>query len=201
VNLAVTADCSVYLILTHWYWLRIIPFTWCGHTDIDCGLFRLPDVDILILTADCSVYLMWTYWYWLRIVLFIWCGHANIDCGLFRLPDVDMLILTADCSVYLMWTCWYWLRFVLFTWCGHTDIDWGLFCYWSWLTDFEIGLTAGVAGQQRMLTPPWHLVLHSHLSEVRVALHSICIFPLDFDYILHIVIFAILYCHGSYIYS
>jgi hypothetical protein len=36
-----------------------------------------------------------------------------------------------------------------------------------------VGLTAGVAGQQRMLTPPWHLILPSHLSKVRVALHSI----------------------------
>jgi hypothetical protein len=27
--------------------------------------------------------------------------------------------------------------------------------------------------QQRMLTPPWHLILPSHLSEVRDALHSI----------------------------
>jgi hypothetical protein len=51
-----------------------------------------------------------------------------------------------------------------------------------------------VTGQQRMLTPPWHLILPSHLSEVRVALHSICICPLDYDYILHIVNFAILYC-------
>jgi hypothetical protein len=38
---------------------------------------------------------------------------------------------------------------------------------------FEMGLTAGVTGQQRMLTPPRHLILLSHLSEVRVALHSI----------------------------
>jgi hypothetical protein len=26
-----------------------------GKPGFDCGLFRLPDVDILILTADCSV--------------------------------------------------------------------------------------------------------------------------------------------------
>jgi hypothetical protein len=31
--------------------------------------------------------------------------------------------------------------------------------------------TAGVTGQQRMLTPPRHLILPSHLSEVCVALH------------------------------
>jgi hypothetical protein len=35
------------------------------------------------------------------------------------------------------------------------------------------GSTAGVTGQQRMLTPPWHLILPSHLSEVRDGLHSI----------------------------
>jgi hypothetical protein len=33
--------------------------------------------------------------------------------------------------------------------------------------------TAGVTDQQRMLNPPWHLILPSYLSEVRVALHSI----------------------------
>ena len=38
---------------------------------------------------------------------------------------------------------------------------------------FDYGLTAGVTGQQRMLTPPWHLILPSLLSKVRVALHSI----------------------------
>ena len=31
----------------------------------------------------------------------------------------------------------------------------------------------GVTGQQRMLTPPWHLILPSLLSCIRVALHSI----------------------------
>ena len=37
----------------------------------------------------------------------------------------------------------------------------------------------GVTGQQRMLIPPWHLILPSLLSKVRVALHSIlyvCVF-------------------------
>jgi hypothetical protein len=56
-----------------------------------------------------------------------------------------------------------------------------------------MGLTAGVTGQQGMLTPPWHLILPLHLSEVRVALLSICICPLDYDYVLHIVNFAVLY--------
>jgi hypothetical protein len=35
------------------------------------------------------------------------------------------------------------------------------------------GSMAGVTGQQRMLTPSRHLILPSHLSKVRVALHSI----------------------------
>jgi hypothetical protein len=50
---------------------------------------------------------------------------------------------------------------------------------------------AGVTGQQRMLTPPRHLILPPHLSEARVALHSNCF--LDYDYVLHIVNFAISY--------
>jgi hypothetical protein len=37
----------------------------------------------------------------------------------------------------------------------------------------EIGLTAGVTGHQRMLTPPRHLIVPLHLSGVRVALRSI----------------------------
>jgi hypothetical protein len=47
--------------------------------------------------------------------------------------------------------------------------------HWLWLPifEFEVGLTAGVTGQQRILTPPRHLILPSHLSEVPVALHSI----------------------------
>jgi hypothetical protein len=37
-----------------------------------------------------------------------------------------------------------------------------------------VGPTAGVTGQQRILIPPpRHLILPSHLSRVRVALHSI----------------------------
>jgi hypothetical protein len=36
-----------------------------------------------------------------------------------------------------------------------------------------VGFTVGVTGQQRMLTPPRHLILTSHFSEVRVDLHSI----------------------------
>jgi hypothetical protein len=75
-------------------------------------------------------------------------------------------ILTADFSVYLA---------------GLTDFDCGIFrsVHLLWTlnltTDiiFEMGLTAGVTGQQGMLTPPRHLILPSHLSKVRVALYSI----------------------------
>ena len=55
----------------------------------------------------------------------------------------------------------------------HTDLDYGSYR----LSNLEIGLTAGVTGQQGMLTPPWHLILPSHLSEIRVAIHSILYLP------------------------
>jgi hypothetical protein len=42
----------------------------------------------------------------------------------------------------------------------------------SRIPNFDYGRTAGVTGQQRMLTPPEHLILPSHFSGVRVALHS-----------------------------
>jgi hypothetical protein len=57
----------------------------------------------------------------------------------------------------------------------------------SLLRDKEIGHTEGVAGQQRMLTPPWHLILPSYLSG-SVLPHTwfgICL--LDYDYVWHIV--------------
>jgi hypothetical protein len=60
------------------------------------------------------------------------------------------MILTAECSVPLLWT---------------PNLTTAII--------FEMGLTAGVTGQHGMLTPPRHLILPSHLSEVRVALHSI----------------------------
>jgi hypothetical protein len=52
---------------------------------------------------------------------------------------------------------------------------------------------AGVTGQQMMVTPPRHMILPLHLSVVRVALHSILYYLLDYGYVLHIVNFAILY--------
>jgi hypothetical protein len=48
VSLILTTDCSLYL-------------TW--HIDIDWGLFRLPDVDILILTVD-RFLLILTHIFW-----------------------------------------------------------------------------------------------------------------------------------------
>jgi hypothetical protein len=59
---------------------------------------------------------------------------------------------------------------------------------------FEMGLTAGVTDQQGMITPSRHLILPSHLLEVRVALTRFCNCLLDYDCVLHIVNFAILYC-------
>jgi hypothetical protein len=48
-----------------------------------------------------------------------------------------------------------------------------------------------VTGQQRMLIPPWHLILPLLLSLVRVALHLTLYFVVDYDYVLHIINFAI----------
>jgi hypothetical protein len=54
------------------------------------------------------------------------------------------------------------------------------------------GSAAGVAGRRRMLAPPRRLVLPSHLSKVRVALHSILYLPFDYDYVLRIVGFIVI---------
>jgi hypothetical protein len=77
-----------------------------------------------------------------------WSGHW-FWLQIFPCTWLDSPILTADYSVYLILT------------------------HWIWLPIFEMGLTAGVTGQQRMLTPSRHLILPSHLSKVRVALPSI----------------------------
>jgi hypothetical protein len=69
----------------------------------------------------------------------------------------------------------------------HTDLDYG----WYRLSNVEIGLTAGVTGQQRMLTPPWHLIPPLIYSEVRVRPFSDLYFLLDLRYRLLIVIFVI----------
>jgi hypothetical protein len=49
------------------------------------------------------------------------------------------------------------------------------------LHDFETRLTAGVTGQQGMLTPPRHLILPLHLLELILYL------LFDYDYVWHIV--------------
>jgi hypothetical protein len=46
-------------------------------------------------------------------------------------------------------------------------------------SELEIGLTAGVTGQQGMLTPPFHLIKPLHLSGVCVSLHSILYLPFE----------------------
>jgi hypothetical protein len=56
-----------------------------------------------------------------------------------------------------------------------------------------MGLTVGVTGQQMMLTPPRHLILPLHLSEVVLLYTRFCNCLLDYDWVLHIVNFAILY--------
>jgi hypothetical protein len=50
-----------------------------------------------------------------------------------------------------------------------------------------------VSGQQKMLTPPRHLILHSHFLGSVLPCTWFCICFLDFHYVLHIVNFAILY--------
>jgi hypothetical protein len=107
---------------------RIIPLKWLGHTDF----------------VGCSV---------------TWSWHINVDCRLFRLPDLDIL---------------------------HLNFGWFLF------SDIEIGNTNGVTGQQKMLTPPWHLILPSYLSGVRIALHSILYLP--FGLWLRLTLLISLFC-------
>jgi hypothetical protein len=92
-------------------------------------------------------------------------------------------------------------------WIKHWLRKWKIQCmklmmkliHWIWQPIFEIGLRAGVTGQQRVLTPSRHLILPLQFSEVCVALHSILLLPFDYDYVLHIVIFAILYWYLVYI--
>jgi hypothetical protein len=47
--------------------------------------------------------------------------------------------------------------------------------------NFDLGRNVRVTGQQRMLTPPRHLIPSSPLSGVRVALTRLCISFLDYD--------------------
>jgi hypothetical protein len=52
----------------------------------------------------------------------------------------------------------------------HSDLDYSYSSYR--LSNLEIGLTAGVTGQQGMLTPPCHLISPLIYSEVRVRSFS-----------------------------
>jgi hypothetical protein len=69
---------------------------------------------------------------------------TDFDFRFFRSTWLDSPILSADCSVL------------------KPKLDTSI---------YEVGLTAGVTGQQRMITPPKHLILPLHLLEVGVALH------------------------------
>jgi hypothetical protein len=108
----------------------------------------------------------------------------DFHCGLFYIPDLGTEF---DCgvSIYLI---------VL------TNFDYKLFRSpnidtLNLTTDIWIwnGAHGVCDGQQGMLTPPQHLFLLLHLSEVRVPLHSICTCLLDYDYVLDIVNFAIVH--------
>jgi hypothetical protein len=62
---------------------------------------------------------------------------------------------------------WFWLRIFPCTWLDSPILTAGcsvclILTHWIWLSIFEMGLTAGVTGQQRMLTPSRHLILPSH---------------------------------------
>jgi hypothetical protein len=47
----ITLDYSMYWYW-HWFWLRIFPFYLTGLTNFGYGLFRLPNLNTLILTTD-----------------------------------------------------------------------------------------------------------------------------------------------------
>jgi hypothetical protein len=134
--------------LTHWSWLRVIPFIergngahgGCDRSIGDAYSSMAPDPTSGVSRGPCKPdvycglfhYLNWTLWFWLRIFPFTWLGA---------------LIVTADCcSVYLIIT-------------------------------FDMGCTAGAAGRQGMLTPPWHLIPPLIYSEVRVRPFSDLYFP------------------------
>ena len=64
------------------------------------------------------------------------------------------------------------------------------------ISDFDWGLTAGVTGQQRMLAPPWRLILPSLCRRFVLPYTRFCIcFFLDYDCIWHNANFAFLYPH------
>jgi hypothetical protein len=89
--------------------------------------------------------------------------------------------------------------FVPFVW---LSFPFWLFAYvLSRIPNFDLERTAGVTGQQRMLTPPWHLILRSHLLGSALRNTWFCICFLDYDYVWHIVNFSILYTDIECCYS
>jgi hypothetical protein len=134
-----------------WLWRRVIPYAyfwlrahgWCDRSTEDAYSSQAPDPTSVVTRGPCKPY-------------FIGLFHVldtdnSFDCGFSRSAWLCSTILSAKCSVHLIWTHWFWLP----------------------IFEFEVGLTAGVTGRQRILTPPRHLILPLHLLEVRVALHSI----------------------------
>jgi hypothetical protein len=102
--------------LTHWSWLRLVPFIECGKgahggcdrstgdayssmaPDPTSGVSRGPCKPDIFFTVDYLI--TWTgHRFWQRIFPFIWLG---------------VLIFTADCSLYLIWTHWFWLLIFTF---------------------------------------------------------------------------------------
>jgi hypothetical protein len=83
------------------------------------------------------------------------------DCRCFRSTWLDSPILTADSSVHRLWAYRLWLP----------------------ILKFEMGLTAGVTGQQRMLTSPKHLIPPPVFPGVRVSpcVYLTCISYLNFE--------------------
>jgi hypothetical protein len=71
----VTSQQRMHLLHATWSYL------WCNQPWVRvslvfyCGLFRLTDLETLILIADCSVYPIWTFWYWLQIVPILIASH------------------------------------------------------------------------------------------------------------------------------
>jgi hypothetical protein len=72
------------------------------------------------------------------------------------------LLIQPFCGSHAVW----YVSYQLLSRSWHTDLDYGSYR----LSNVEIGLTAGVTGQQGMLTPPWHLIPPLVFPRVRVSL-------------------------------
>jgi hypothetical protein len=88
----------------HWFWMRIFPFYLTRLTDFDCGLFRLPNIDTLILTTD------------------IWsgalggCDQSAEDAYSSMAPDPTFAFVEGPCCPTLDFVIAFWLR-LRFTHC------------------------------------------------------------------------------------